>query len=877
MSMQTSIKRRPTRSPDGSFEQLRREGIRLLQDLSGQQWTDFNLHDPGITMLEQLCYALTDLMHRADLEVVDILTAENGKIDFARQSLHVPEQIYACRPTTVEDIRRALLDKVPSVDNVVITQGRDAGGLMPGLYRIDVRAADLLEDVEDKLDAKPNPVKKIREAFLNMRNIGEDVAEISLIAEEPCRLHAEIEIGGPRDPVDIMADIYDCCDRFLASPPSYRSIADMTAAGIAVDDIFDGPEFQSGIIQADVVGSSSDQIFVGDIGRQIAMIDGVKEVKSVAIGVGDSAPQSGAIDWCWRTATGRGNLEVNMKALRLIVPTTSQSQQTVKLLRRGVPVRIALREAALKFVDLRAARHARRQPDPSRAAYPRPSGTHLELPPFQSSQIHFPAIYGLNHFGSPESATAREKVAMLQLKGFLALCDQVMANAAAQFEHLRDLYSADAAPAQSYWWRMLSNAELPDIDALYKRNNAGLPDIDALYERKHEFPTETLDSVYADIVRNVYSAFDPYADRKSRLLDYLLALYGETFSQDYLRKFFSYYNDVELKYLLLKNKAGFVKDIVLLSRDRVGGFDYSDYSDSAWCRPEKCAGLQRRLCRLLAFDDFTSRSLAEPISLRQLSLGNASDIDSLWHEDDEHDVRLPLDWPQISVSKSGDIDTKVKAILRRPILGLLMKAGLHRSNYRVRNMDGEAQCELLLAIPETDNDSNVRGKVLLTSCASWEEATMVASRLRSSLIGLNQKCDGLHLVEHCLLRPTSRDANTTNDAFYSLRVTLIFPAWTARGHLGDFRRFVDETVQINCPSHVHAQCLWLEFEAMRTFEGCYKKWLKAKAESTKDDISNADEKLDSLAADVVKQLYLNGATAGQDKSGAIKPDMVRNA
>jgi hypothetical protein len=861
MSTQISIKRRPPRTPDGSFEQLRREGIRLLQDLSGEQWTDFNLHDPGITMLEQLCYALTDLMHRADQAVADILTGENGKIDFARQSLHLPEQIYACRPTTVEDIRRALLDRVPSVDNVVITQGPDAGGLMPGLYRIDVRAADLLEDIDGSIGAKPNPVQKIRAAFLNMRNIGEDVAEISLVAEVPCWLHAEIEIGGPRDPVDIMADIYDCCDRFIASPPAFGSIADMKAAGIALDDIFDGPAFQSGIIQSDVAGTLTNQLFVGDIGKQIAKIDGVKEVKSVAIGVGDNAPQSGAIDWCWRTATGKGNHEVSMKALRLIVPTTSQSQQTVKLLRRGVPVRIALREAALKFVDLRAARHARRQPDPSRAAYPHPSGTHLELPPFQSSQIHFPAIYGLNHFGTPESATAREKAAMLQLKGFLALCDQVMAHAAAQFEHLRDLYSADAAPAQSYWWRMLSNAELPGIDALYKR--------------QPEFPTKKMDSVYADIVHDVYSAFDPYADRKSRLLDYLLALYGETFSQDYLRKFFSYYDDVELKYWLLKNKSGFVKDIVLLSRDRVGGFDYSDYSDLAWSRPEKCAGFQRRVCRLLAFDDFTSRSLTEPISQRQLSLSNAIDIDSLWHDDHKRDIRLPLDWPQISVSKSGDIDAKVRAILRRPILGVLMKVGLHRSNYRLRKTGDEAQCELLLALPDTD--SSEKGKVLLTSCASSEEAMMVASRLRSSLIGLNHKCEGIHLVEHCLLRPSSRSPDTINDAFYSLRITLIFPAWTARGHLADFRRFADETVQINCPTHVHAQCLWLEFEAMRTFESCYKDWLNAKADSTKRDVSNIDEKLDGLAADVVNQLRINGATVGQAKSRPSTSNMVRNA
>jgi hypothetical protein len=43
------------------YEALRAEGMRLLGRLAGAQWTDFNAHDPGVTILEQLCYAITDL------------------------------------------------------------------------------------------------------------------------------------------------------------------------------------------------------------------------------------------------------------------------------------------------------------------------------------------------------------------------------------------------------------------------------------------------------------------------------------------------------------------------------------------------------------------------------------------------------------------------------------------------------------------------------------------------------------------------------------------------------------------------------------------------------------------------------------------------
>lgn len=38
--------------PDGlDFKGLREEGIRVAQTLSGGVWTDYNLHDPGVTLL----------------------------------------------------------------------------------------------------------------------------------------------------------------------------------------------------------------------------------------------------------------------------------------------------------------------------------------------------------------------------------------------------------------------------------------------------------------------------------------------------------------------------------------------------------------------------------------------------------------------------------------------------------------------------------------------------------------------------------------------------------------------------------------------------------------------------------------------------------
>ena len=57
---------------DLDFDFLRKTGIDYIQALSSKLWTDYNSHDPGITILEILCYALTDLGQRINLPLEDL-------------------------------------------------------------------------------------------------------------------------------------------------------------------------------------------------------------------------------------------------------------------------------------------------------------------------------------------------------------------------------------------------------------------------------------------------------------------------------------------------------------------------------------------------------------------------------------------------------------------------------------------------------------------------------------------------------------------------------------------------------------------------------------------------------------------------------------
>ncbi len=93
------------------FDLLRAEGIRLIEQLGSRLWTDYNIHDPGITILETLCYAITELSYRASFEVKDLLAVEKpGLFNSDEQGFFTAREILTTAPWTINDYRKLLID-----------------------------------------------------------------------------------------------------------------------------------------------------------------------------------------------------------------------------------------------------------------------------------------------------------------------------------------------------------------------------------------------------------------------------------------------------------------------------------------------------------------------------------------------------------------------------------------------------------------------------------------------------------------------------------------------------------------------------------------------------------------------------------------------
>lgn len=104
--------------PGSDYGFLRQKGLVYIEELGSKLWTDYNIHDPGITLLEALCYALTDLGYRTSLDIKDLLAlkvnetadADGQFQDDKRQALFTARNILTVNPWTTDDFRKLLIN-----------------------------------------------------------------------------------------------------------------------------------------------------------------------------------------------------------------------------------------------------------------------------------------------------------------------------------------------------------------------------------------------------------------------------------------------------------------------------------------------------------------------------------------------------------------------------------------------------------------------------------------------------------------------------------------------------------------------------------------------------------------------------------------------
>jgi len=104
------IEKLPQRIESQDYAFLRTEGLAHIEKLAHRLWTDYNVHDPGITILEHLCYAITDLGHRTGYDIKDLLTETIKGLPKNTSNFHQAREILTSSPISFDDLRKILID-----------------------------------------------------------------------------------------------------------------------------------------------------------------------------------------------------------------------------------------------------------------------------------------------------------------------------------------------------------------------------------------------------------------------------------------------------------------------------------------------------------------------------------------------------------------------------------------------------------------------------------------------------------------------------------------------------------------------------------------------------------------------------------------------
>lgn len=558
MTAEAYIHRRQP-DPEGlDFEGLRKEGIRLVQEMSGDIWTDYNLHDPGITILEVLCYALTDLVYRSGFDVADYLAAPDGELDFARLALYRPDEIFPSRAITASDYRRLILGAVPNIDNVWV---QPAGSGMPGLYRISIQLNNRVKNQE--AEAVRNVYAGIVEkVYAANRNLCEDVEALEIVERIPYSLSGEIEVEGRREPASILAEIYYECAQFLSPQAPIHSYLEMYKSGRSLEELFTGVLTKHGYIaEEELPPWRGDFSIPGLLGR-IGAIEGVRDVKRLAFVDSEGREQE-----CVRLD---GKLSCRAVAC---LKFPSGEDGLIRIRRSGKPYLVSLGDVETEFarLDYNSEMLRRRRQDFDWIHDRMPSASRRKFSEYHSIQNHLPEFYGLNAYGVPDSYPAERKAQAKQLKAYLLFFEQIMANYLQNLQEIHRMFSLEKPLGRSYFHQVLDNGAVPGAETVYL---AGVERMDAALTR-------------------LVAGLDNHEDRHNRVLDYLLGLYGERLGLGSLRQFMEENAYVENE--RIESKAAFLGGMAEVNRDRAAGFDYLNAPDEK----TNVSGLKRKLQILL--------------------------------------------------------------------------------------------------------------------------------------------------------------------------------------------------------------------------------------------------------------------------------------
>jgi hypothetical protein len=504
-----------------NFHWLKAKGIEYAQKLSGSEWTNFNNSDPGVTILDQLCYALTELGYCNDFPIEDILTQADGSINFQNQ-FYLPDEILTCSPVTIDDYRKLILDREPLVKNVYIELDTKLTGCYQTYLHVEVKAGE--EAVETQQLVQQN----VYALLMQWRNLAELFHIPIVLTAKNITLTGTVKLNNQTVPSEVLSQIQLAINHHISPPVRHYGYQDMQAMGLDSDDIFNGPHLKNGWIPTeDLKQSKSCNITINDLFAIIVKIENVKSASQLKLQIEDVFYDSITI-------------EVHEIANVIV-------ELTVENMNAALDLTLS-QQLSFDLLKLQHSHQATKVSATTNIAPALPKGKYRNIESYYSVQNTFPPIYAIGTESLLDNKNNYRVAQSRQLKGYMMVFDQLLANQFSQLAKISTLFSfkseSTIAPKQgasydgipyqlfspTYFCQPLY--QIPNVKPLllghntYRisitSNNEALEEMQ-IWERYKADPF----NLYIQGLRQSMENDAQRDDRRNRMLNHLLARHGE--------------------------------------------------------------------------------------------------------------------------------------------------------------------------------------------------------------------------------------------------------------------------------------------------------------------------------------------------------------
>lgn len=850
----TTIPKNTSNNDDTDFQYLKEKGIEYIESIGGALWTDYNEHDPGITTLEILVYAITDLGNRMTFPIEDLLTKSPN--DSISQQFYTADQILPTRAVTPNDYRKLFID-IKGVRNCWIQKYNktvyancqdgelsydpEAFSSIPkelknefGLKGLNQLIVDYETDPDIDITAQIAKINQIiTTTYHQNRNLCEDLVAIKKVEKQKICLCTDIELEQTADQNKVHAAILFEIDNYFLPRLKFYSVKEMLRKGYRTDEIFEGPLLEHGFIDDRELMDSElkTQIRLSDLINIIADIPGVKNINEISISDCDS--NDSVEQWVICIEEGK-RPELCDKSVfnyrKDILPVQYNKDIVDELLRE------LIEQATGKSVPS------------SGMTLSIPEGKFFDMGQYTTIQNDFPDTYGIGINGLSSNYPTARKSKAKQLKAYLLFFDQILATYFSYLSKVKDLLAIHPELQHVYFTQAVEGLRgLPELVTNYPQNNN-----EQLSENLLGFMVDS------NAVRN-------------DILDHLISRFAESFNS-YAFLLNDIYGSMagEMK---IRAKSAFLAEYVDLSSGRGLGFDYYKQPLSELWNTGNVAGAVKRIARLSGMKNYHRRNLVnEYVAVTGITGSYGwtikDDFDNLilWSTHQNHPTieeaveSLYLATLLITETTFEEVENALEDL--QP--GTYVIAG----NLELEQLSVSS---FFFRVVNPDVSPSDPARIVAASHDYYVSIETFKAGIENVLNFIKYRFteEGMFMLEHILIRPMKEDApaseflpfcaddcaNSCCIDPYSFKVTIVLPGYTERFSSMDFREFMEQLICEEIPAHIIPKICWVgnrkntvpdNKNDLLNFENAFRSFLEVKTDPGNDISQQLEELIDKM-------------------------------